>query len=185
MTTKDSKDYSAQVAKLKTVEECRGWIKNAKRLKLESAEAGGWLRLGQLLALKNVPAAASELDLKIDAAIRLIDERRGTRSNYTWRKIKQVGYIRTVEETVTKPTESQGFRDAIRAGLVSIYVRADCMRSPGTVFARGVSDIAEPACGPQERCDLIVHCRGLQHDYTAKYLYADRWVSLVRGVDIY
>jgi hypothetical protein len=119
MTTEDSKDYSAQVARLKTAEECRAWIKNAQRLKLESAEAAGWLRLGQLLALKNVPAAASSLDVKIDAAIRLIDERRGTRSNYTWRKIKQVGYIQTVEETVTKPTESQGFRDAIRAGLVS------------------------------------------------------------------
>ncbi|MGO9930532.1 MAG: hypothetical protein ACLPV8_01775 [Steroidobacteraceae bacterium] len=119
MPTKDSKDYSAQVARLKTAAECRGWIKNAKRLKLESAESAGWLRLGQLLALQNVPAAASDLDVKIDAAIRLIDERRGTRSNYTWRKIKQVGYVQTVEDTVTKPTESQGFRDAIRAGLAS------------------------------------------------------------------
>jgi hypothetical protein len=119
MTTRGNKDYIAQAARIKTAEECRAWIKNAQRLKLESAENAGWLRLGQLLALQNVPAAASSLDVKIDAAIRLIDERRGSRSNYTWRKIKEVGYTQTVEDTVTKPTESQGFRDAIRAGLFS------------------------------------------------------------------
>src|SRR5665213_3999799 len=100
MQAKAIKDYSAQIARLQTAEECRGWIKNAQRLGLEPEEAAGWLRLGQVLALEHAPSTATPLDVKIDAAICLIDERRGTRSNYTWRKIKQVGYVPAVEDIV-------------------------------------------------------------------------------------
>lgn len=125
-----------RVAKLKTVEECENFAKNASDREHPELATQARERAVQLRAEKHGAQTSTERECL--EAIYALQDVRGQRANRTWEAIKRHGIIGTVERIVTRPQVSEGFKMLEEAGLKSYAFENVVLRHPESFSAEAV-----------------------------------------------
>jgi len=104
-----------RVAKLKSVEECENFAKNASERGHPELAVQARERAIQLLAQSH--GAKLSVERECLEAIYALEDVRGRRASRTWQAVKRHGIIETVERVVSRPQVSEGFKMLDEAGL--------------------------------------------------------------------
>lgn len=127
-----TKAASFDVAQLRTIDAARTYLGNVKRLGRDDLYHAAFRRLCELSGGAHDDTVAFEFWRAIVALEEILSEARGktVRLGRTRPKIKLVGELRTIEDLVLAPRESEGFRLLVEHGLGDLTAEYIVLRYP-------------------------------------------------------